>query len=52
MPEPDLDDRQLLVELQSLGVRVVDETAGRAARPARRRRARRTRCSCGCAGCR
>jgi len=23
-----LDDRQLLVELQSLGVRVVDETAG------------------------
>ena len=29
MPEPlALDDRQLLVELQSLGVRVVDETAG------------------------
>ena len=48
----DLDDRRLLVELQSLGVRVVDETAGAAARPPRRRRARRTRCSCGCAGCR
>ncbi|HET8756371.1 MAG TPA: hypothetical protein VFM58_10190, partial [Solirubrobacteraceae bacterium] len=29
MPEAlSLDDRQLLVELQSLGVRVVDETAG------------------------
>jgi radical SAM protein (TIGR04043 family) len=28
MPELTLDDRQLLVELQSLGVRVVDETEG------------------------
>jgi radical SAM protein (TIGR04043 family) len=28
MPELSLDDRQLLVELQSLGVRVVDETEG------------------------
>ena len=28
MPELALDDRRLLVELQSLGVRVVDETAG------------------------
>jgi radical SAM protein (TIGR04043 family) len=28
MPELTLDDRSLLVELQSLGVRVVDETAG------------------------
>ena len=28
MPELSLDDRQLLVELQSLGVRVIDETAG------------------------
>ena len=28
MPELNLDDRRLLVELQSLGVRVVDETTG------------------------
>ncbi len=58
---PDLDDRQLLVELQSLGVHVQDERdpdAGRASgegagRPdAAAAPARPTRCSCGCAGCR
>ena len=48
----DLDDRTLLVELQSLGVRVVDESPDAAPRAAAAARGRRTRCSCGCAGCR
>jgi hypothetical protein len=51
MPDARLDDRQLLVELQSLGVRVSTRRPARcpagAAAPGRR-----TRCSCGCAGCR
>ena len=47
-----LDDRRLLVELQSFGVRVVGGERRRHAGPARRRRARRTRCSCTSAGCR
>ena len=48
-----LDDRRLLVELQSLGVRVEDETARRRGpRPPRRRRAGRRAGSSGCAGCR
>ena len=47
-----LDDRRLLVELQSLGVRVLEQAPtarcpGAAAAPARR-----TRCSCGSAACR
>ena len=48
----DMDDRRLLVELQSLGVRVVDESARPSFPAAAAAPARRTRSSCGYAGCR